>query len=158
MGRDGDGECKDFTKGVCFRGARFVFFIPHCFAFDMYKYLEFWLISAASIGMLGINKIRTQSHSAKTFRAIGIYSFQVYIYIHIFILKWSRKRAHPILTVAAITNRTTGEAVRLCTRLVRPLKSTIGQVSGLDLFSSNTFGASIITSSRDVAKTVCFIF
>ena len=22
MGRDGDGECKDFAKGVCFRGAR----------------------------------------------------------------------------------------------------------------------------------------
>ena len=24
MGRDGDGECKDFSKGVCFRGARFL--------------------------------------------------------------------------------------------------------------------------------------
>ena len=22
MGRDGDGECKDFSKGVCFRGTR----------------------------------------------------------------------------------------------------------------------------------------
>ena len=93
--------------------------------------------------------------------SIYIY-IHIYVYVYIFILKWSRKRANPILTVAAITNRTTGEAVRLCTRLVRPLKSTIGQVSepphGLDLFSSNTFGASIITSSRDVAKAVCFIF
>ena len=157
MGRDGDGECKDFTKGVCFRGARFIFLIPYCMDMICTNILIL-LISAASIGMLGINKIRTQSHSAKTFRAIGIYSFQVYIYIHIFILKLSRKRANPILTAAAITNRTTGEAVHLCTRLVRPLKSTIGQVSGLDLFSSNTFGASIITSSWDLAKAVCFIF
>ena len=81
MGRDGDGECKDFTKGVCFRGARFIFLIPYCMDMICTNILIL-LISAASIGMLGINKIRTQSHSAKTFRAIGIYSFQVYIYIH----------------------------------------------------------------------------
>merc|ERR550532_335345 len=109
MGRDGDGECKDFTKGVCFRGAS-------C------KYRH------------GINKIRTQSHSAKTFRAI----------------------------VAAITNRTTGEAVRLCTRLVRPLKSTIGQVGCLALWckawpsdfnSAGVFSRTSATEMMEAANT-----
>ena len=125
MGRDGDGECKDFAKGVCFRGARF--------ALSSQTNVLILLITAASIGMLGTNKILTPSHSARTFRANGIYSFPRVV-----------KRADLIIiTGAAITNQTTGEAVHLCTPLVLPLKSTIGQVSHLiDSISMKTCGAS----------------
>ena len=88
MGRDGDGECKDFAKGVCFRGARFQIVCPLLYQYPILSftnilsfpiqissYLVFiLLIPAASIGMSVINKILTLSHSAKTSRAIGIFS------------------------------------------------------------------------------------
>ena len=124
MGRDGDGECKDFAKGVCFRGARFA----QSSQTNILPLFFSQLQVSACWGQTGSRHCpilqglseRSVSHPSKVVR-----------------------RANPIITGVAITSRTTGEAVRLCMHLVLLLKSTIGQVRHLiDSISKKTCGAS----------------